>query len=198
MPDKAPENDPKEIWRSQPVAPAEIKLESHVLRQKARDLRSRSRRELLNSIVLALLIAAGSVYGSLWTDAPVARVSFAAAAAWVLIGQFFLHRAKRQASLLEGAGARTSLDSCRRELERHIRFDRGALLWLHGPLFLAFGTLMGMLVVAVAGKGVLVKMAAPLVALLVVWALCMAAFRQSQERKFRRAIEELDRIERER
>jgi len=198
MPDKTPENDPREIWRSQSTEPMETKLGSHRLRQRARDLRSKSRRELLNSIVFAVLIAAASVYGSIWTDYPVARALFAVTAAWVLIGQFFLHRTKRQASPPEEAGLRTSLDSCRRELERHIRFDRGAFLWLQGPLFLAFGTLVGMLVFAVGGKGLLMKMAAPWLALLVVWALCMVVFRRSQEREFRRAIEELDQIERER
>ena len=193
MPEKAPENDPREIWR-QLTEPTVMKPGSHRLRQRASDLRSKSRRELLNSIVFAVLMAGGSVYGSIWTDSPVARASFALTTAWVLIGQFFLHRTKRQASSPEDAGLRTSLDSCRRELERHIRFDRGALVWLHGPLFLAFGALIG----AVAGKGVLVKMAPTFVVLLVVWALGMVAFRQSQERKFRRAIEELDRMERER
>jgi hypothetical protein len=196
MPDKAPENDPKEIWR-QSTEPMAMKLESHLLRRRAEDLRSKSRRELLHSIIFAVLLAAGSVYGSIWADSPVARALFAVTAAWVLIGQFFLHRRKRQASPPEDAGLRTSLDSCRRELERHIRFDRGALLWLHGPLF-SLCSAFGALVAAVAGKGVLVKMAAPLLALLVVWALGMIAFRQSQERTFRRAIEELDQIERER
>jgi hypothetical protein len=198
MPDNDPENDLREIWRSQPTEPMELKPGTHRLRQRAEDLRSKSRRELLNSIVFSVLIAAGSVYGSFWTDYPVARALFAVTAAWILIGQFFLHRTKRQASPPEDAGLRTSLDSCRRELERHIRFDRGALLWLQGPLFLAFGALTGMLVFAVGGKGLLVKMAAPYVALLVVWALCMVVLRRSQERGFRRAIEELDRIERER
>jgi fatty acid desaturase len=198
MPDKTPENDLREIWRSQSTEPMEMKLGSHRLRQRAKDLRSKSRRELLNSIVFAVLIAAGSVYGCIWTDYPVARALFAVTAAWVLIGQFFLHRTKRQASPPEDAGLRTSLDSCRRELERHIRFDRGAFLWLQGPLFLAFGTLVGMLVFAVGGKGLLVKMAAPCLALLVVWALCMVVFRRNQQREFRRAIEELDQIERER
>lgn len=197
MPDKPPENDLREIWRSQVTEPMEMKLGSHRLRQRARDLRSKSRRELLNSIVLAVLIAAGSVYASMWTESPVARASFAVSAAWVLIGQFFLHRIKRQASPPEDTGLRTSVDSCRRELERHIRFDRGVHFWLGGPLILAFGTLIGTLVVAVGGRGVLVKMAGPVLALLVVWALGMVVFRRSQEREFRRAIEELDQIERE-
>jgi hypothetical protein len=152
---------------------------------------------LLNSIVFAVLLAAASVYGSIWTDYPVARASFVVTAAWVLIGQFFLHRTKRQAAPPEDAGLRTSLDSCRRELERHIRFDRGVHLWLGWPLILAFGTLIGTLVVAVGGKGMLVKMAGPVLALLVVWALGIVVFRRSQEREFRRAIEELDQIERE-
>lgn len=198
MPEKTPENELRELWRSQSTEPMEMKLGSHRLRQRAIDLRSKSRRELLNSIVLAVLIAGGSAYGSIWTHSPVARASFAVAAAWVLIGQFFLHRSKRQASPPEDAGLRTSLESCRRELERHIRFDRGVHLWLGGPLILAFGTLMGMLVVAVGGKGILVKMAGPVLALLVVAALGVVVFRRSQEREFRRAIEELSRIERER
>jgi fatty acid desaturase len=198
MPDKTPENELREIWRSQSTEQMEMKLGSPRLRQRARDLRSKSRRELLNSIMLAVLIAAGSVYGSIWTHSPVARASFAVTAVWVLIGQFFLHRTKRQASPPEDAGLRTSLDSCRRELERHIRFDRGVHLWLAGPLILAFGTLIGALVVAVGGKDMLLKMAGPVLALLVVFALGMVVFRRSQEREFRRAIEELNQIERER
>lgn len=198
MPDETPESELREIWRSQPTEPMEMKLGSHRLRQRAGELRSKSRRELLNSIVLAVLIAAGSVYGSIWTDYPLARASFAATAAWVLIGQFFLHRTKRLAWRPEDAGLRTSLDSCRRELQRQIRLDRGVHLWLGGPLLLAFGTLIGTLVVAVGGKGMLVKMAGPVLALLVVFAFGMVVFRRSQEREFRRAIEELDQIERER
>jgi hypothetical protein len=198
MPDKTPENELREIWRSQSTESMDLKLGSHRLRQRARDLRSKSRRELLNSIVLAVLIAAGSVYGSIWTDSPVARASFAVTAVWVLIGPFFLHRTKRQASRPEDAGLRTSLDSCRRELERHIRFDRGVHVWLGGPLSLAFGTLIGTLVVAIGGKGMLGKMAGPVLALLVVFALGTVVFRRSQEREFRRAIEELNQIERER
>lgn len=198
MPDETPESELREIWRSQPTEPMEMKLGSHRLRQRAGELRSKNRRELLNSIVLALLIAAGSLYGSIWTDYPLARASFAATAAWVLIGQFFLHRTKRQPWRPEDAGLRTSLDSCRRELQRQIRFDRGVHLWLGGPLLLAFGTLIGTLVVAVGGKGMLVKMAGPVLALLVVFAFGMVVFRRSQEREFRRAIEELDQIERER
>jgi hypothetical protein len=70
--------------------------------------------------------------------------------------------------------------------------------WLGAPLILAFGTLIGTLVVAVGGQGMLVKMAGPVVALLVVFALGMVVFRRGQEREFRRAIEELNQIVRER
>ena len=81
MPDRTPENELREIWRSQSTESMEMKLGSHRLRQRARDLRSKSRRELLNSIALAVLIAAGSVYGSIWTHSPMARASFAVTAA---------------------------------------------------------------------------------------------------------------------
>lgn len=195
MSERFPESDLREIWR-QPTEPMEMKFESSFLRRKARDLRSKTRRELLNSIAGAVMIAAGSVYGSIRTDSPVARVLFAVTALWVLIGQYFLHRTRRRASPPEEAGLRTTLDSCRRELERHIRFDRGAILWLHGPLFSlisAFGAIIG----AAAGNGVLVKMAVPCLALLVAWMLGLVAIRQSQERKFRSSIEELDQMERE-
>src|SRR5690606_33390952 len=141
MPDETPESELREIWRSQPTEPMEMKLGSHRLRQRAGELRSKNRRELLNSIVLALLIAAGSLYGSIWTDYPLARASFATTAAWVLIGQFFLYRTKRLVWRPEAAGLRTSLDSCRRKLQRQVRFDRGVHLWLGGPLLLAFSTL---------------------------------------------------------
>ena len=191
------ENDLREIWRSQPTAPMEMKMGIHRLHQRASDLQSGNRRELLNSLIVAVAIAAGSIYGSVWTDIPVARASFAVAAAWVLIGQFFLHRVKRQASP-EDAGLRTSLESCRRELERRIQFDRGVQFWLGGPLILAFGALLGMLVFAVGGKAALLKMSTIVPGLLVAWALAMVILRQSQEREYQRAIADLDRMEQER
>lgn len=197
MPDPSNEDDLREIWRSQSTEPMEMRLGGHRLRQKAEDLRSKSRREMLNSFLLAFLVAAGSVCGIVWTDSMVARGSFGVAAVWSLLGPFILHRTKEQAAPPEDAGRRTSLDSCRRELERHIRFDRGVHLWLGGPVVLAFGTLIGMLVVAVGGRGALVKMLGPVLALVVAWTLGMVVFRRSQEREFRRAIEELNQIERE-
>ncbi|MBI1357697.1 MAG: hypothetical protein GC160_25425 [Acidobacteria bacterium] len=195
MPDNISENDPRAIWR-QSAEPFELKIGTQLLRQRAKDLQAKSRRESLNSVVLGGLVAAGSIYGSVWTASSAVRVWFLATAAWALLGQYFLQRARGEASQPEEAGLRTSLDSCRRELERSIRFERGMLVWLVGPLLSAFGALLGPLVIAVGGKGLLVK-ASPFLALLVSWALAMVVIRRSQERKYRRAIEELDQMERE-
>ena len=57
-----------------------------------------------------------------------------------------------------------------------MRFGRGVQLWLGGPLILAFGALIGALVVAIGGKGMLVKMAGPAAALLIAWALGIFVF----------------------
>lgn len=198
MPDFESDDELRAAWRSQPTEPMETQFGSQRLRQRAKALQSRSRREWMNSIVVAGLIAAGSAYGSLWTDSPVARASFAAAAVWALMGQFFLHRTKRPLSPPEGSGLRTSLDSCRQELERHLRFDRGVHLWLGGPLILSFGTLLGSLVFAVGGTGMLVKMVGPVAALLITWALGTVLFRSSRQREFQRALDDLDQIARER
>ncbi len=192
MPDKAAENDPREIWRSQPTEPSEMKLGSLLLRQKARELRSNSRRELFRTIAAAVFIAAISVYGIMWADAPAARTAFAVAAAWALAGQYFLHRGMWQAPPPGDAALLTGLDFCRREVERQLRLHRNMLRWLIGPLIPALAAFVW----TIASKGPIVKMA-PFLGLLAVWALSMVVIRVRQEREFQRAIEELDEIERE-
>lgn len=198
MPNRTPDHELSALWLSQSTELMEMKLGAHRLRRKAEALRRKSRRESLTSLVLALLIAAGSVSASIWTQSPVARAAFAATAAWALIGQFVLHRTQRQLPPPEAAGLQTSLDSCRRELERLVRFDRGLQLWLAAPLILALGALLASLLAAAGAQPLLVKLAGPALALLVVFALSSAVLTYTHQRHLQNAIEELNRIEHER
>ena len=82
MPDDIPENDPRKIWLNQPTEPSAMTLGKLLLRQKARELHAKTRRELFKNIAVAFFVIAMSVFGITWTNDPVPRAAFALAAAW--------------------------------------------------------------------------------------------------------------------
>src|SRR6266700_2838075 len=63
MRDDFPGEDPKKLWQNQPTEPSTMTLEK--IRQKARELRAKTRRELFGIIAVELLVVAGSSAGVL-------------------------------------------------------------------------------------------------------------------------------------
>ena len=192
MPDDAPENDPRKIWLNQPTEPSEMKLGSLLLRQKARELRTKNRRELFGTIAFGVVVSAMSIYGIIWSNNPVAQAAFAVAAAWALAGQYFLHRGMWLAPPPADAALFTGLEYCRREVQGRLRLVRNLLVWGVGPLIAALGAFIW----TISPKGPTVKMA-PFLALLAIWTLSMIVIRVRQGRELQRALDELDQIERE-
>ncbi len=85
------ENDPQAIWKNQPTEPSTMTVQQ--IRQKTEQLRSKTRRVLLEAMVTPLLVVgvAGWIVAQL-PSSPILRTAFAFAVAWSLAGPYFVSR----------------------------------------------------------------------------------------------------------
>lgn len=202
MPDDLPGNDPRKIWLDQPAEPSTMTLEK--LRQKARELHAKTRRELFNNIAVAFVVIALSAFGITWTNDPVARAAFALAAAWTLAGQYFLHRGMWLAPLPGDAALMTGLEFYRRVVEGRRRLFRNVLWWVLGPVVLSIAAIVLSIVMAgassqgplpTADAGRLFLNMAPFLALVAIWIAAVIVMRMRGQRELQREIDELNDIE---
>src|SRR5258707_1264260 len=120
-------NDPRTIWQNQPTETSTMTLEK--IRQKARELHAKTRREIIRNIAVAVVVIGVSVFGNAWAHDPWPRSAFAIAIAWVLAGQYFLHRGMWSATLPGDAALSTGLQNYREEIERRRHLFRHVLQW---------------------------------------------------------------------
>ncbi len=167
------------------------------IRQRARDLHAKTRRQRLGTLAVPLIVA--FFYGFSIEQFPDLRrllnLLFAFALAWSVAGQYFLNRENRSETLPADAGFNTGLEFCRREIERRGNYFRRDLLWLFGPILLAIGTFV-MTLAVVAGPAVFSK-AMPFVSLVVLWIAAYLFIRARQQRELQRELKDLSDIERE-
>lgn len=189
------DDDPKTIWQSQPTEASTMSLV--LIRQKARELRAKARRQLLGTLVVPVVVAL--FYAFCIQQFPQLRgllhSLFALALAWSLVGLYFLHRGMRPGAMPGDAAFNTGLEFCRRELERQRDVLRLLLLWSFGPVVMALGTI-SLAFAIVAGPDIFPK-AAPLMTLMVAWIAAYLVIRVRQQRKLQREINELNNVERE-
>jgi hypothetical protein len=183
--------DPKTIWQNQPIEASTMTLEE--MRQKARELHSKTRRELLGSIAVPLIVIGLSGWGVIITYDPVMRLMFGFAIAWALAGQYFLHRGMWPATLPGDAALSTGVEFYRLEItRRRYLFDR-VLPWSFGPAVLSIGAWI-LEIVRMGNKNNLnpsVKMI-PFFTLLVIWLVTVFVLRMRQQRELQREIDQLD------
>src|SRR5450432_301508 len=106
-------NDPKTIWQSQPRELSEMTLER--IRQKARELEKKTRRELFGNISTALIAVVISVGGIARSHDPGLRAVFVLALVWALAGQYVIQRGMWSATTPGDAGLSTGVEYYRRE-----------------------------------------------------------------------------------
>ena len=189
-------DDPKTVWRSQSIEATTMTLEK--IRQKARELHSKTRRELLGTLTGPLIVTCCYVFCA--KEFPslqeVLHPVFAFALVWSLAGVYFLNRKKWSGPIPGDTGFSAGLEFCRREIERQRDHFRRLLLWGFAPVLIAIGTII-LSLVAVAGKEVFPK-GMPFLMLVVVWiAGYFFVVRVRQQREFQREIGELNAIEKE-
>src|SRR5712672_1464271 len=116
MRDDPAANDPRRIWQNQPTEASSMTAEK--IQQKARELRAKTRRELLGNFAVLLMVAGFSGLGIARARDPVQRAVCVLAIVWALVGQYVLHRGMWAATLPGDAALSTGLAFYRREIER--------------------------------------------------------------------------------
>lgn len=189
------ENDPRTIWQNQPTEPSVMTLET--IRQKMRELRAKTRRQLLGTLTGPLVAAFFYAFCIKQFPAQQQRLQplFVLALVWSLAGLYFLIRGKWSGGMPGDAGFSAGLEFCRREIERQRDYFRRVLLWQFVPVLLAIGTFVSALAM-VAGRQLFPK-AVPLMTLVFVWIATYFVIRMRQQRELQRELDELNAIDRE-
>jgi hypothetical protein len=186
-----PENDPKKIWQSQPVEPSVMTI--HLLRRRVRELRAKTRKQLVGSLAMPIVMIGLYGYAIKQFHYPVAQSLFALTIAWSLAGVYFLNRGMWSAPMPGDAALSTGLEFYRREVERRCDLFRRLLWWGFLPTTSIMGTFI--LALAKTGRGAIFPKAMPFITLVVVWMGGYVAIRMREQRELRREIDELNEIE---
>jgi hypothetical protein len=189
--------DPRTIWQNQPAEPSVMTLEK--IRQKARELHTKTRRQLLGTLASPLAAAFFYAFGIIQFPVLMQMLHplFAFALAWSLVGLYFLNWRMWSAMMPGDAGFNTGLEFCRREIERRRYLLRRVLLWSFGPVLLAIGTfILALAMIASRGRGIFPN-ALPFLTLVIVWIVGYFVVRLWEHRQLQRELDELNEIERE-
>lgn len=190
MPDDFSKDSPKKVWQNQPQEAPTMTLE--MIRQRASESRSKTRRELVGSMATVLIVLGVSAFGIEHTSYAVARLVFALAIAWALAGQILLHRGMWSASQPADGNLKTGLEFYRRELERQQDVIGRVLRWSFGPVILSIGTLIVVLVQMATGLSLPIRSVAPFASIFVIWIVAFFVRRSRGQRKLRGEIDALN------
>ena len=196
MPNELPGDDPKTVWRNQPTEISTMTL--ILIRSKARELQSKTRRKLIGLVVGPLAVAFLYVFAirEFSSLGQVLHPLFASALVWSLAGLYFLNRGMRSAGFPVDAGLSTGLEFCREEIDRRRNLLRRVLLWSLGPILLALATfILGLAAIGTGNRG-LFPNGLPFLALVVVWILSYFVIREREFRELKHEIDELNDLER--
>ena len=194
MRNNLPGDDPKQLWQSQGTEHSIMTLEE--LREKARKYHSKTRRELFGNLAVGVIALTISVAGMLRAEVPALRVAFAFAAVWTLVGQYFLQRGMWPAMPAADAGASTGVEYYRRELNRRESLIGRALRWSFGPVTLAIGGQLLVLIGIAQQRGLGIRVVLPFSVATGIWIVVFFVRRLLEQRELRREVAELDRFER--
>jgi Flp pilus assembly protein TadB len=185
-------NDPKSIWQNQPTEP--FKMTERMIRRKTQQLHRKTRRELLNSIVVSVFVVGLSIFGIMRVHGAAMRGIFVLTIGWTLAAQYFVYRGSLADSKQSDVSLNTSLRSYRREVERQRSLSSSFLVWSFGPIMLAGGSMSALLLAVVRPHGFLPN-TIPFFTLLGSWFIVFV-IRMQEQRDLQREIDELNEIER--
>jgi hypothetical protein len=193
MPNDSFPNDPKSIWQNQPTEPSKMTMK--MIRRKTQQLHTKTRRELLNSIVVSLFVVGLSIFGITRVHGAAIRAVFVLTIGWTLAAQFFVYRGSLADSEPSDVSLNTSLQSYRREVERQRYLSSRFLVWSFGPYMLAVGAMSALLLAIVRPHGFL-RNSIPFFTMLGLWFIAVFVIRMQQQHDLQREIDELNEIER--
>lgn len=187
------DNDPKKLWQNQPREEATMTLK--LIRQRAQDLRARTRRELFGNIAIIPIAIAIAWFGFLHTHDLGLRSAFLAAIAWAVLGQVLLHRGVWAATSPERSASMTGLEFYRREILRRRNLLARFLQWSLGPVILSVGTL-ALLLTGMARSVGKPGAVLPFITLALLWIAAVFVLRSRHQKELKREIDQLNEIER--
>ncbi len=185
-------NDPKTVWQNQPAEKSIMTSEQ--ISRKTQELQAKTRRTLINGILVSLSIFGIAAYGITSFDGPVVRGVFALAIVWSLAGHYFIDRGTWSTALPGGVISSTGLEAYRQEVERRRHLTGHYLMWSFGPVVLALAAFVVPLLHIAIQQGVL-RNTIPFLVLLVMWAGGVFVTRTRDRQALQREIEELNNIE---
>jgi hypothetical protein len=196
MANELPGDDPKIVWQNQLTQVSTMTLT--LIRSKARELQTKTRRKLAGLLVGPLAVAFFYAFGirEFSSRGYLLHPLFASALIWSLAGLYFLNLKMRSAEFPEDAGLSTGLAFCREEVERRGNLLRRVLLWSLGPILLALATfILGLATIGNRGRGLFTN-GLPFLVLVVAWIFSYLIIRQRELRELKHEIEELNHLER--
>jgi FtsH-binding integral membrane protein len=197
MRDEFPDDDAEKLWQNQPTGTPTMTI--RLIRSKARELQTKTRRQLLGTLAGPLATSLFYAFGNrkFPTLQHVLQPLFTLALAWGLAGLYFLNRGMWSATMPGDLGLSTGLEFCRRELERRRHLLRRILLWSFGPVLLAIGTfILALAMIGSRDRGIFPN-GLPFLVLVFVWIVGYFVVRFRDQRELKREIDELNDIERE-
>lgn len=188
-----PSDDPKLIWQSQPREAPAVNL--ILIREKARNLRTRARRQFIGTLTAPITVAMIYLCVSKAIRPGDQVVSPSFAFAWSVAGLYFLNRDRRWAGLPDDAGFHTSLQFCRRAIEQQCSYFRRDLVWLFGPMLLAVATFV--IALALIAGPVIYLRGVPFLICFIGWVVAYLWNRIRQQSDLKRDLNNLADTERE-
>ena len=189
MPDER-EIDVQSIWRNQQLEELPMNLELFVNR-RAQELRSVSRAETVMSIAAPVFLVVVLAWRFASTQQRLPDLGLVAVIAWVMISLYrFRDRLWRGRPAREDALALTGIEHYRKELEGRRDHLRNEWLW-DGPLLLGCAILVMVMTARTFLGFERLRSAAPLIALLALWAGFGLRRRWRQASEIQREIDEI-------
>ncbi len=183
------------MWQNQPAESSTITLDA--LREKARELRMKTRKESLGNSALALITVGASVHGILHTQNRAWQIELALLASWALAGWYISHRGSWPERLPDRFALNDGLRFYRRELTRRHDLFRRFFVWSFIPACLAM--ISWILLISGLARHLHISLnIVPVCTLLVLWISGILVLRFRTRNELKRALDELAGLERER
>lgn len=163
-----------------------------MIRRRAQELRNRTGRELVGTLVSPAIVAGISGFGIAQGDNPMQRAAFAIATGWSVAGAFVMNRGMWSGKRAENGASATGLAFYRREIERQRYVFGRVMQWSFAPVVLALGGLIAWL----RERGPVAKMI-PFLTLVVIWIAAILVMRRTRREDLEREIDTLNDIEKE-
>jgi uncharacterized membrane protein len=192
MLDNSPAN-PQKIWQSQKNEETRMTLE--LLRQRVHDLNARRRRDLLATVIVAVIVLGISAFGIMRTHSLGLQIVFVLSSTWALAGLYFVKRGSRSAEMVDDSTLQTGLEFYRLQIRQNLAIFTRTLPWTIGPAILSILALVAVFAGMAQSQNQPLSKIAPFCTLFILWLIAAPMMRSRKRRELRRELDLLDSLE---